>query len=79
MTSTSLHTWGPQQQHEPVADPLQVLIQADPHLAERLRATHIDDGTGRCRACSSGGQTGHYRWPCTLYRAAGGVVPRRRI
>lgn len=40
------------------ADPWVTWIRSQPGLAERLLAEHIDDGTGRCRVCSAGGQTG---------------------
>lgn len=51
-------------------DMLAVLIQSQPGMAERLLAEHTDDESGHCRSCSNGGQTGHYRWPCTIYRCA---------
>jgi hypothetical protein len=35
-------------------------------LPERLLELHVDDGTGRCRLCSSGAQTGRYQHPCSL-------------
>jgi len=50
--------------------PLVVLIRSQPGMAERLLAEHADDGSGRCRVCSTGGQTGRFPWPCTLYRSA---------
>ncbi|WP_232661910.1 hypothetical protein [Pseudonocardia sp. TRM90224] len=45
---------------------LALLISAEPGLADRLLAAHVDDGTGRCALCSSGAQSGRYVWPCTL-------------
>jgi hypothetical protein len=45
---------------------LAVEIARLPGAAERLIAWHVDDGTGRCRLCSSGAQTGQYLWPCQL-------------
>ncbi len=50
--------------------PLIALIQSEPGMAQRLLAEHADDGTGRCRRCSTGAQTGHYRWPCLIYHSA---------
>jgi hypothetical protein len=35
-------------------------------LPARLLELHVDDGTGRCRICSQGGQTGRDRHPCRL-------------
>ncbi len=52
------------------ADPLDVFIRSQPGMAERLLAEHARDESGRCRTCSAGAQTGRYRWPCTIYRAA---------
>lgn len=49
-----------------VGSPLVALIRSQPGMAERLLAEHADDGSGRCRVCSSGAMTGHYRWPCTI-------------
>lgn len=51
-------------------NPLVALIRSQPGMAERLLADHTDDGTGRCRCCSSGGQTGRYQWPCAIHRSA---------
>jgi hypothetical protein len=52
------------------ANPLVVLIRSQPGMADRLLAEHADDGSGRCRVCSSGALTGRYRWPCAIQRAA---------
>jgi hypothetical protein len=52
-------------------DPLVVLIVSQTGMAERLLTEHAEDSWGRCRACSTGAQTGHYRWPCAIRRAAG--------
>jgi hypothetical protein len=52
------------------ANPLVVLIRSQPGMAQRLLTEHVDDGSGRCRVCSTGGQTGRYRWPCALHRYA---------
>lgn len=38
-----------------------------PGAAERLLAVHTEDGSGRCRVCSSGRQTARYVWPCQLH------------
>lgn len=51
-------------------NPLVALIQSQPGMADRLLADHTDDGTGRCRRCSAGGQTGRYQWPCAIHRSA---------
>ena len=53
-----------------VTDPLVVLIQAEPGMAQRLLRAHADDGTGRCRTCSTGAQTGRFQWPCTIHKRA---------
>jgi hypothetical protein len=53
-----------------VINPLVVLIASQPGMAGRLLAEHADDGSGRCRRCSAGGQTGRYRWPCAIHRSA---------
>jgi hypothetical protein len=31
---------------------------------------HANDGTGHCRLCTAGAQTGCYAWPCQIYLAA---------
>jgi hypothetical protein len=60
-----------------IGDPIVEFIAAEPGLADRLLALHIDDGTGHCRACSIG-QAGYLRWPCQIHilatraRATGG-------
>jgi hypothetical protein len=41
-------------------------IAGEPGMAERILAEHADDGTGHCRVCTDGGQTGRHVWPCTL-------------
>lgn len=41
-----------------------------PGAAERLLEDHVDDGTGRCAKCSTGGQAGRYIWPCQLCMVA---------
>lgn len=51
-------------------DPLVQLIRSEPGMAERLLGAHTDDGTGRCRVCSTGAQTGRVRWPCTIHHRA---------
>ncbi len=35
-----------------------------------LICEHADDGTGHCRVCTAGAQTGRYIWPCQIYLAA---------
>jgi len=39
-------------------------------MAERIVGQHADDGSGHCRLCTGGAQTGNYRWPCQTYLAA---------
>ncbi len=51
------------------APPLVALIMSQPAMAERLVAQHADDGTGHCRCCTSGAQTGRYRYPCDILLA----------
>jgi hypothetical protein len=46
------------------------LIIARPGMAARLIAEHTDDGTGHCRVCSAGGQSGRYVYPCAIRLAA---------
>lgn len=41
-----------------------------PGAAQRLLAVHMEDGSGRCRVCSSGRQAGRYVWPCQLHLLA---------
>ncbi len=52
------------------------IVTGWPLVRERLRAAHIPDGAGRCRACTSQTRTAP-RWPCALAVVAGGVGPRR--
>lgn len=51
-------------------NPLVALIVSQPGMAERLLAQHIDDGGGRCRVCTPGGQAARHRWPCSIHGAA---------
>ena len=53
-----------------MVNPLVVLIRSQPGMADRLLAEHADDGSGRCRVCSSGAQSGRYQWPCAIQQAA---------
>ena len=46
--------------------PIVEFIAAEPGMAARLLAEHVDDGAGRCRVCSSGAQAGRHIWPCAL-------------
>jgi hypothetical protein len=46
------------------------LLAAHAGLPTQLLAVHRDDGTGHCRLCSGGGQTGRYTHPCTIRAAA---------
>jgi hypothetical protein len=41
-------------------------LARQPGAPDRLLDLHIDDGSGRCRICSSGAQTGRYRHPCAI-------------
>jgi hypothetical protein len=59
-------------------DALIELIITEPGMAERLLGQHTDDGTGRCRVCTAGGQTGHYPYPCIFRLAADEANHRRR-
>jgi hypothetical protein len=49
---------------------LTVFLLLRPAATEKLLAQHVDDGRGRCKACSVGAQQGHHLWPCTIYAAA---------
>jgi hypothetical protein len=49
---------------------LAALLLKEPLAIARLLAQHVDDGTGHCRVCTAGGQTGRYRHPCALQLAA---------
>ena len=43
-----------------------------PDVVGRLLAAHRDDGTGRCRACTTPGRgTPQVRWPCGVAAVAG--------
>jgi hypothetical protein len=53
-----------------VVNPLVVLIRSEPGMAERLLVEHADDGSGRCRVCTAGSQTGRLTWPCQTQMAA---------
>jgi hypothetical protein len=50
---------------------------SQPQMIDRLALTHADDGSGRCRSCSSGAQTGRYAYPCSIKRAVDEA--RRRL
>jgi hypothetical protein len=49
---------------------LTVFLLLRPAATEKLLAQHVDDGRGRCKACSVGAQQDHHLWPCTIYAAA---------
>lgn len=49
-----------------IDESLVALLQARPTMVERLAQEHVDDGAGRCSKCSSGAQTGRYRFPCLI-------------
>lgn len=59
--------------HAGLADELAPMVD----LWERLLATHLPDGSGRCRTCTQGG-TGlpGTQWPCSLHGLAD--LARRR-
>ena len=48
-------------------DPIVEFIAREAGSAERLIREHADDGSGRCRTCTSGPQSGRVRSPCRLY------------
>jgi hypothetical protein len=50
----------------PGIPPLIALIMSQPRMVDRLEVQHSDDGSGRCRICSAGAQTGRYRYPCPI-------------
>jgi hypothetical protein len=54
----------------PLFAELTFLFRGQPAAVEQLLAQHVDDGTGHCRVCTAGGQTGHYRHPCVIQLAA---------
>jgi hypothetical protein len=54
------------------------LIADQPAAIAQLLAQHVDDGHGRCRRCSIGGQCGNHAWPCILYTAAAAAADRSR-
>ncbi|QYN41138.1 hypothetical protein K1T35_48235 (plasmid) [Pseudonocardia sp. DSM 110487] len=56
--------------------PLVALICSNPEMAVRLIEDHRDDGTGHCRSCSSGAQTGHYTFPCNILLDAQDAIRR---
>jgi hypothetical protein len=37
-----------------------------PSIIDRLVSEHVDDGTGRCRSCSSAHQPGRGDYPCAI-------------
>ena len=45
-------------------------LKRNPRSVRVLMTRHVDDGTGRCAACTSGAQAGRPLWPCTLARHA---------
>jgi hypothetical protein len=49
---------------------LTLLFLGEPAAVEQMLAQHVDDGTGHCRVCTAGGQTGHYRHPSLIHLAA---------
>jgi hypothetical protein len=63
-------------------EPLARLLVCSPALTARLRDTHVDDGTGHCRACDVRGLA-HQIWPCSIHnlavRAAAYEIPQVRL
>jgi hypothetical protein len=54
------------------------MVAAVPGSADRLLAEHTNDGTGRCRVCTIGGQAGNRQWPCWLYHVGMAARKQRR-
>ncbi|MGD9528664.1 MAG: hypothetical protein AB7I38_17150 [Dehalococcoidia bacterium] len=52
------------------ASPMIEFLVAAPDVTARLLATHVDDGSGHCRACPLGAQAGYHTWPCSIVTAA---------
>jgi hypothetical protein len=48
------------------------IITGWPRARDRLRAAHVPDGRGRCRACTSQTRDAP-RWPCALAVLAGAL------
>jgi hypothetical protein len=48
-------------------DPIVEFIVGEAGSAERLIRGHADDGSGRCKVCTGGPQSGRVRFPCRLY------------
>jgi hypothetical protein len=46
-------------------------LARQPGAPAHLLELHVDDGTGRCRVCSSGTATGRHRHPCAIRVLAG--------
>jgi|GEM_PF-3512697 len=44
--------------------PVVQFIVSQDGLSAVLLADHSDDGTGHCRVCSAGAQSGRHRYPC---------------
>lgn len=53
-------------------------IAGQPGMVEKLIRRHGNDGTGHCRQCTAGGQTGRNVWPCQLFLAATRVARGHR-
>lgn len=45
---------------------LVALIKSRPPLAAKLAGEHVDDGSGRCRSCSSGAASREVDYPCSI-------------
>jgi hypothetical protein len=70
MVQTREDSGGPATPISSVLAELTVFLLLRPTATEKLLAQHVDDGRGRCKACSLGAQQGHHLWPCTIYAAA---------
>jgi hypothetical protein len=49
---------------------LVALMASQNGMAATTMRKHANDGTGHCRLCTAGAQTGRYAWPCQTYLAA---------
>jgi hypothetical protein len=63
----------------PLVTELATLLLLEPAAIAQLLARHVDDGTGHCRVCTAGGQTGRYRYPCVIQLAAEQAHACRRL
>jgi len=54
----------------PPLSPLAEFFAGNPGAAATIRATHVDDGGGKCARCVVADSRGRHDWPCTLRTAA---------